>query len=122
MTWKTCHLMNVLLPLEKKDILHLRWLDDWKSSHVYVFRIRKPKPPTAILRVADNPIRRGPRFVAARRDFGDDPLQREVFSDVPRGCICTLTARSMCMRVIVSIVYEEEAVYEKSGCVGAITG
>lgn len=43
--------------------------------------------------------RRGPRFVAARRDFGDDPLQREVFSDVARGCIRTLTARSTYMRM-----------------------
>lgn len=43
-----------------------------------------------------------PRVVVAR-DFGDDPLQRGVFSDVARGCIRTFTTQSM-IRVPVYIV------------------
>lgn len=103
--------MNVLLHLEK-NISRLWWLNDWKSRHVYLSRPRESKPPTAILRVADNPVRRGPRFVAARRDFGDDPLQREVFSDVARGCIRTFTTRSVCVRVYTCVyrVCEEKTV------------
>ena len=80
----SCHLINVLLSLEKKDILR-PWLSDWETKHIYLFRIREPKSLTAILRIADNPTRRGPRFVVVGQDFGDDPFQREVFSDVARG-------------------------------------
>lgn len=114
MAWNTCRLMNVSLTtlLEKKDIPYLRWLNDWKSRHVCLFRIREPKPPMAILRVADNPTRRGPRFVVARRDFGDDPLQREVFSDVARDCIRTLIA--IYVYACDYCVREEEAVTRRT--------
>jgi len=92
--WIFCRLMNVY---KKKysTFLVVKRLE----VEVYLFRIWEPKPPTAILRIANNLTCHGPRFVAAR-DFADDPLQREVFSDVARGCIRTLhTARCVCVYI-----------------------
>lgn len=67
----------------------------------------RSNPPTAILWVADNPTR-GPRFVAAQWDFEDDPLQREVFSDVARACIRTPVVYDVCVYVCTCITYVRE--------------
>jgi len=77
--------------------------NDRKSRHVYLFRIVRIEITYGNFTNRGQPYM--PRFAAARWDFGDDPFQREVFSDVARDCIRAHTRRAIyvharaCVRV-----------------------